>query len=32
VLLALLFNLISEVTGGLRVRVIEVETTRRRVE
>ena len=29
VLLALLFNLISELTGGLRVKVIEVETARR---
>ena len=30
VLLALLFNLICELTGGLRLRVIEVETARRR--
>ena len=29
VLLALLFNLISELTGGLRLSVIEVETARR---
>jgi hypothetical protein len=29
VLLAALFNLISELTGGLRVQVIEVETARR---
>ncbi|HEY5153238.1 MAG TPA: DUF3566 domain-containing protein [Acidimicrobiales bacterium] len=29
VLLALLFNLISELTGGLRLQVIEVETARR---
>ena len=31
VLLALLFNLISELTGGIRLQVIEVETARRRV-
>ena len=30
VLLALLFNLISELTGGIRLQVIEVETARRR--
>jgi hypothetical protein len=29
VLLSLLFNLISELTGGLRIKVIEVETARR---
>jgi hypothetical protein len=29
VLLAVLFNLISELTGGLRVSVIEIETARR---